>query len=371
MVSRINQILHKADIDIDRVLNRVVPAPPAPHKLHPLAARFLGYHQPKPIPDIVRAGWVLVSTFTGIILVMCTLKYGAVFKDRGSPEFIPSWAATAILIYNVVESPLGQPRSTFFGNFISTFVGICITKLFMLNSNNEQYLWVSGALCVGVASIVMSFTKTLHPPGGASALLCSIDQQVRDLGWFYLVIQIVSGLIMLAVACLFNNIQRRFPLYWWTPNTLRATGPLPSEVVAADVVAAAAKALQEVASSVDSTMHEKPTVEAPPLAHHHLHTNTLQRVLSDRHIIQPDETGDLHVRDLEAIAAAGGTTSTGAAAAAADTKTNLGNVVLILPTHYSLPAGLELTEEEEALLVNIQDQLKMGLDNDLQNQFSV
>lgn len=364
MVSRVNQILHKADIDIDRALNRVVPAPPAAHKLHPLAARFLGYHQPKPIPDIVRAGWVLVSTFTGIILVMCTLKYGPVFKDRGAPEFIPSWAATAILIYNVVESPLGQPRNTFFGNFISTFLGICITKLFMLNPDNEQYMWVSGALCVAVASIAMSFTKTLHPPGGASALLCSIDQQVRELGWFYLVIQIVSGLIMLAVACLFNNIQRRFPLYWWTPNTLRATGPLPSELAAA--ATGAAQAPQKVVSSVDTTLEEKPGVEVPPPAHHHRRQESaLHRVLSDRHVIQPGETGDLKVHDLEALAACG------AATVSTDTRTNLDNVVIILPTHYSLPEGLELTEEEEALLVNIQDQLKMGLDQELESQFSV
>lgn len=364
MSSRINHILHKADIDIDRALNRVVPPPPS--KLPPLVARFLGYHQARPIPDILRAAWVLVSTFTGIILVMCTLKYGAPFQAHGSPEFIPSWAATAILIYNVVESPLGQPRNTFFGSLISTFLGICITKLFMLNSNDEQYLWVSGALCVAVASIAMSFTKTLHPPGGACALLCSIDKQVRDMGWFYLVVQIVSALIMLAVACLFNNVQRRFPLYWWTPNTLRAGGPLPSDLKA--IVA------DEVASSINySSLPEKPTsyeppaVAPPPPAHPRHPTtleriHTLDRVLSDRHTIQPGETGDLHLQDLQALAVTSVTK--------AQTK-DLGNMVLILPTHYSLPEGLELTEEEEALLVNIQDQLKMALDNEMNNQFIV
>lgn len=185
----------------------------------------------------------------------------------------------------------------------------------MLNPNNEQYLWVSGALCVAVASIAMGVTKTIHPPGGAAALLCSIDTQVRNLGWFYLVVQIVSGLLILAVACLFNNVQRRYPLYWWTPNTLKAT-PVKSDE---DSVSSFNKNAEPVRS---------------PLA-------TLQRVLSERHVIGPEETGDVSVQDLKQFPSG-----------------RLKNAVLILPTHFSLPQGLELTEEEEALLVNIQDQLK-------------
>lgn len=224
-------------------------------------------------------------------------------------------------MYNVVESPLGQPRNTFFGTIVSSFVGIAITKLFMLNSNDEQYLWVAGALCVGVASIAMSLTKTVHPPGGAAALLCAIDVEVRGLGWFYLVVQIVAGLEILAVACLFNNIQRKYPLYWWTPNSLRATGPIPPAVPPAK------EALSPVVSA---------SAGGGAFAR-------LERVLSDRHVVgtTTNDTGDIQPSDLKNLPASAAN-----------------NLVLILPSHFSLPKGLELTEEEEALLVNIQDQLK-------------
>lgn len=184
----------------------------------------------KPLPDLLRSFWVLFSTFAGLILAMLCMHYSNLFNGKyHAPVIIPSWAATSILIYNAIESPLGQPRNTFFGTILSSIVGISITKLFMLNSNNEQHLWVCGALCVGVASVVMGLTKTVHPPGGASALVAAIDPKVRALGWFYLVVQIVTALIMLGAACLFNNIQRRYPLYWWSPLTLK-TRQLPRRI---------------------------------------------------------------------------------------------------------------------------------------------
>lgn len=198
----------------------------------------------------------------------------------------------------------------------------------MLNPANEEYLWVAGALCVGVASISMSLTKTVHPPGGAAALLCAIDPQVRDLGWFYLVVQIVSGLEMITVACLFNNVQRKYPLYWWTPQSLSASGPVPSTTTGA--------------AASEPKHHHHPSHEdkdRSPLSR----LAALERILSDRHVVgtHAHDGGDLVPEDLKNLPPA-----------------SLRNLVLILPTHFALPKGLELTEEEETLLVNIQQQLK-------------
>lgn len=191
----------------------------------------------------------------------------------------------------------------------------------MLNPNNEQYLWVAGALCVAVASMAMGVTKTIHPPGGAAALLCAFDGEVRRLGWFYIVVQIVSGIIILSVACLFNNVQRRFPLYWWTPNSLQSSSTPIEKVIEDDI-------------SSSTTRGEEPP-------HPESHLAALERVLSERHVIREGETGDLKLRDLKDLPAGA-----------------IKNMVIILPTHFSLPEGLELTEEEEALLVNIQEQLQ-------------
>lgn len=129
--------------------------------------------------------------------------------------------AAAILEYNTIESPLAQPRNCIGGHFISAVVGVAITKLFELNSHFDDSLrWVAGALACGLASSAMTLTKTVHPPAGATALLAAVDPTVSNLGWYLLPLVLLSSVLLVASACLINNIQRQFPLYWVTPVDL-------------------------------------------------------------------------------------------------------------------------------------------------------
>jgi CBS-domain-containing membrane protein len=128
--------------------------------------------------------------------------------------------AAAILEYHTIDSPLAQPRNAMLGQIFSATTGIVITKLFQLSPHFESVRWVAGALAVGVASAFMGFTKTTHPPAGATALLCATEPSIMALGWLFLPMIILGTTLLLAVALLLNNIQRRFPLYWWTPADL-------------------------------------------------------------------------------------------------------------------------------------------------------
>jgi CBS-domain-containing membrane protein len=64
----------------------------------------------------------------------------------------------------------------------------------------------------------MHATKTLHPPGGATALIAVIgSQKIHDLGYLYAVIPVGTGaLLMLVVALLVNNLSanRKYPEFW-------------------------------------------------------------------------------------------------------------------------------------------------------------
>ncbi|KAG5917547.1 hypothetical protein E4U53_004194 [Claviceps sorghi] len=64
----------------------------------------------------------------------------------------------------------------------------------------------------------MALTKTVHPPAGATALLAVVDAALVRIGWFLLPVVLLGSALMLAVALLVNNIERRFPVYWWTPG---------------------------------------------------------------------------------------------------------------------------------------------------------
>jgi len=80
-------------------------------------------------------------------------------------------------------------------------------------------MWIASSVAVATAIFVMHASKTLHPPGGATALIAVIgSQQIHSLGYLYVLLPTGSGAaIMLCVALLINNISpnRRYPEYWY------------------------------------------------------------------------------------------------------------------------------------------------------------
>lgn len=140
------------------------------------------------------------------------------FTSLDPPIILASYGATAVLVFLVLYSPLAQPRNVLVGHFISSIIGVGIQKLFWLSQTGRDHAYLSAALAVAVANTVQTILNIAHPPSGALALLPLIDEQVRNLGWRYLYIQLVSSILILGVALVFGNILRSFPLYWWTPG---------------------------------------------------------------------------------------------------------------------------------------------------------
>lgn len=133
---------------------------------------------------------------------------------------IASMGASAVLDFNTIKSPLAQPRNSIIGNTLAAICGVAIAKLFQHNSGFENIEWVSGAVGCALASWVMSITNTIHPPGGATAVLASTQAQVISMGWKFVPIVMLDSTLMVTVALLFNNVLRHYPMYWWTPATV-------------------------------------------------------------------------------------------------------------------------------------------------------
>jgi len=87
---------------------------------------------------------------------------------------------------------------------ICALVGVTCHKLV------PDLLWLSAALSVAWAIVLMQVTKTLHPPGGATALIANIGSpKIQALGYFYVISPVLSGvLILFLVALVFNNVTR-------------------------------------------------------------------------------------------------------------------------------------------------------------------
>jgi CBS-domain-containing membrane protein len=65
----------------------------------------------------------------------------------------------------------------------------------------------------------MLVTRTVHPPGGATALLAVIGgPKLHALGYLYVLVPAGAGAcLLLLVALVVNNLarHRRYPEYWW------------------------------------------------------------------------------------------------------------------------------------------------------------
>ena len=71
--------------------------------------------------------------------------------------------ASAVLVFAVPVSPLSQPWPLIAGNTISALSGIAVMQV-------VHNTMLAAGLAVGLALLLMSLTRSLHPPGGGVAL---------------------------------------------------------------------------------------------------------------------------------------------------------------------------------------------------------
>lgn len=194
-----------------------------PNKVSKLPQPFrqvLGGHTTAPVGDHFIWLEVFISSFCGVALLEGVFEHSSVFNLHHLHNIIASYGATAILCFNVHQSPLAQPRNVLVGHFVASVIGVGVQKLFLLSEAGRSHYWASGALSLAILSVLMSILNCVHPPAGASALLPSIDDRIREISWWYLPAQLVSSVLMISVALITGNVIRQYPLYWWSPNDL-------------------------------------------------------------------------------------------------------------------------------------------------------
>jgi CBS domain-containing membrane protein len=151
--------------------------------------------------------WSFAGAFIGIGLI----SYAQSFQLAQDENLflIGSFGASSVLIFGAIQSPLAQPRNLIGGPFISALIGVTIHKYV------PDIVWLTAPLAVSLSIVAMQITKTLHPPGGATALIAVIgSDKIKSLGYFYVISPVLMGsLILFGVALLFNNItpNRKYP----------------------------------------------------------------------------------------------------------------------------------------------------------------
>ena len=122
---------------------------------------------------------------------------------------IGSFGATAVLLYAAPQAAFSQPRNVLGGHLLSAFIGVTVAQFL------GSPAWLSAASAVALSVMAMQLTRTIHPPGGATALIAVIgSDKVKELGYGYLLTPVLAGvLVMLGVAYLTNNFatSKRYP----------------------------------------------------------------------------------------------------------------------------------------------------------------
>ncbi|KAM0263566.1 hypothetical protein ACHAQJ_001185 [Trichoderma viride] len=218
---------HTWNFNIDRFLNPLVPPPPWNHIPYPIAYWF-GFRKTKQQEqgNLMPIFWAFIGVFGAIAMIEAVGHHVASFPGHHVPTIVGSFGAAAVLEFYAIESPLAQPRNAILGQVLSAVIGCGVGKLFLLSDNFEDIKWLGGALACASATAVMALTKTVHPPAGATALLAVVDPTLIQVGWFLIPVMLLGCSLMLGAAMLINNLERRFPVYWWTPEDTRQANPI-------------------------------------------------------------------------------------------------------------------------------------------------
>jgi len=172
--------------------------------------KMKGHTQSPPRVGSVEILWSWLGSFMGIAAV--GLIHFKLLEQTSLMMIIGSFGASAVLVYGAIRSPLAQPRNLIGGHMLSAVIGVAA----------HQYLgalpWLAAAVAVATAIALMHATKTLHPPGGATALIAVIGgESVHRLGYLYVLMPTGLGaIVLMIVALLVNNLSphRRYPEFW-------------------------------------------------------------------------------------------------------------------------------------------------------------
>jgi CBS domain-containing membrane protein len=156
-------------------------------------------------------GEKLISTVGGFLGIYAMLMSSYWLLD---PEvavlIVPSMGASAVLLFASPHVPFSQPWNVIAGHGFSAIVGVACWHWI------PDYT-VAASASVGLAIGVMVVTRSIHPPGGATALAAVIgSEKLHNLGYSYEFQPVLlNAVTILLVAIVFNGLfkWRQYPAH--------------------------------------------------------------------------------------------------------------------------------------------------------------
>jgi len=156
------------------------------------------------------------------------------------PVIVAPLGASAVLVFAVPASPLAQPWPVIGGNMLSAIVGIACYQAI-------PGLAIAAGAAVGIAILLMSLLRCLHPPGGAAALTAVIGSQgIHAAGYGFALVPVgINSVALVLLALAFHRATKRS--YPHHPANLPAAAAAASGLHLSDIDAA----IEEMHESFD------------------------------------------------------------------------------------------------------------------------
>lgn len=174
--------------------------------------RGLGPAIPRPnAQDAVRAalGAGLGLLFTGVVLHLISPTASLLAQ----PLLIAPFAASAVLIFAVPNSPLAQPWAVVVGNTVAALIGLLTALLLPLPL-------LAAALAVLLTLLATAALRATHPPAGAVAMAVVLISNGDPAPLTYALHPVLTGSVALVVAGVAWNLAtgRAYPLRQTAPS---------------------------------------------------------------------------------------------------------------------------------------------------------
>lgn len=152
-----------------------------------------------PFSEKVRSS---VAAFAGMLFLGLAIRY---LPGPGYPlSMLASMAAAAVLLFAVPHSPMAQPWPLLAGNLLSGVTGWACAAFI------PDLAWAAAA-AVGLSILVMHLTRSLHPPGAATAMVMVLNFPVfhHNGGLWTASVVVANVVFALLLALLLNNLVHR------------------------------------------------------------------------------------------------------------------------------------------------------------------
>src|SRR5689334_13736020 len=168
----------------------------------------------------------LIACFGALLAIGLTGIISGYLFGQGPhlPLIVAPMGASAVLLFAVPASPLAQPWSIIGGNTISAIMGVAAASAI------HDPIIATG-VGVSLAIAAMSFTRCLHPPGGAAALTAVLGGPVvASWGMLFPFVPVaLNSCLLVVLGLVFHKLSRHnYPHVVAVPVNTHLTADRPA-----------------------------------------------------------------------------------------------------------------------------------------------